>query len=212
MSDLRCARRVKAIRRQYALHGSHIRGLTLLELLIALAGTAVIGMATTALITGVMYGTQSSKDLRTLITRQMALRARFEAEVRESRMVLDAGTDYLVLWSEDSDDSGSPSKSEIQLLEFDPGTGYLMRYAAAEGITDEAYDLGDDFRAITNAYKGDAAFPGERWAEQVSSLTLTLDDADPQASRLVAMRVGLTGGEIPDTAIGAASLRNEVSP
>ena len=55
------------------------RGLTLLELLLALAGTAVIGTAVAAMLTGVAYGTTADKDMRSLITRQMALRARVEA-------------------------------------------------------------------------------------------------------------------------------------
>lgn len=188
------------------------RGLTLLELLLALSGTAVVGAAVAVMLHGVSYGTQTDKDLRGLITRQMALRARFEAEVRESLMVLDAGTDYLVLWSGDSDDSGTPSKAEIQVLEYDAVMDRMMRYAPAEGIVDEAYVLTDDFRTITGGYKGDATFPGERWAEQLTSLDFAIDDADAQSARLVSFRAGMRGGDIPDTAIGAAALRNELSP
>lgn len=189
----------------------HRRGLTLLELLLALAGTAVVGAAIAALMTGVTYGTRADKDLRSLITQQMSIRARLEAEVRESLMILDAGADYLVLWSADTDDSGAPSKAEIQVVEYDAVNDRLMRYAPADGITDVAYALTDDFRTLTNAYKGDATFPGERWADTVQSLALSLDDADPQSAKLVSFRIGLLGGDVPYTAIGAASIRNEVS-
>lgn len=185
--------------------------MTLLELLLALAGTAVIGTAVVSMLFGVSYGTRADKDLRTLITRQMALRSRIEAEVRESRMVLDAGTDYVVLWSGDTDESEAPSKAEIQVLEYDTVNGRLMRYAPADGIVDEAYTLADDFRTITDGYKGDSTFPGERWAEQLTSLGFALDDVDPQSARLVSFRAGMLGGDIPDTAIGAAALRNEVA-
>ena len=158
---------------------------------------------------GVSYGTKANKDLRTLITRQMAIRARLEAEVRESRMVLDQGTGYVILWSEDVDESGTPNKAELQLIELDAGTGVVTRYAPAALIADAEYALADDFRTITDGYKGDVTFPGERWASAVTALDFTLDDADPQQARLVAFRIGLTGGEVPDTAIGAAALRNE---
>lgn len=187
------------------------RGLTLLELLLALAGTAVIGTAVAAMLTGVAYGTATDKDMRSLITRQMALRARVEAEVRESRMLLDAGADYLILWSGDADDDGLPSKAEIQVIEYDAVMDRVMRYAPAPLISDVGYALTDDFRTATNSYKGDSTFPGERWAEQISSLSVTLDHIDPQSAKLVALRFGMAGGEVPYTGIAAAAIRNEVS-
>lgn len=187
------------------------RGLTLLELLLALAGTAVIGSAVAAMLTGVVYGTATDKDMRSLITRQMALRARVEAEVRESRMLLDAGADYMVLWSGDLDDDGLPSKAEIQVIEYDAVMDRVMRYAPAPLISDVGYALTDDFRTATNSYKGDSTFPGERWGEQINSLALTLDHLDPQSAKLVSFRFGMAGGEVPYTGIGAATIRNEVS-
>lgn len=187
------------------------RGLTLLELLLALAGTAVIGSAVAMMMSGVVYGTQTDQDLRELVTRQMALRARVEAEIRESRLVLDAGGDYLVLWSGDADADDLPSKAEIQVIEYDAANDRVMRYAPADGITDVGYVLTDDFRTLTDAYKGDATFPGERWMDHIDSLAVSLDHLDPQSARLVALRFGMSGGEIPDTAIGAAALRSEVS-
>ncbi|MFK7788992.1 MAG: hypothetical protein AB8C95_05775 [Phycisphaeraceae bacterium] len=187
------------------------RGLTLLELLLALAGTAVIGSAVAAMLTGVAYGTSVDKDMRSLITRQMALRARVEAEIRESRMLLDAGSDYLILWSRDSDDDGLPSKAEIQVIEYDAVMDRVMRHAPAPLITDVSYALTDDFRTATDSYKGDSTFPSERWAEQISSITFTLDNIDPQSAKLVSFRFGMSGGEVPYTGIGAATIRNEVS-
>lgn len=190
---------------------TNVRGLTLLELLLALAGTAVIGAAITMMLTGVAYGTQSSKDMQGLVTRQMALRARIEAEVRESQMVLDQGVGYLILWGEDADKSGTPNKSEIQVIELDAGAEVVTRYAPAVGITDVQYAQGDDLRTITNTYKGEATFPGERWGSGVASFSITLDHVDPQLARLVSFRLGLRGGEVSDTVIGAAALRNEAS-
>ena len=187
------------------------RGLTLLELLLALAGTAMIGTAVAALLTGVAYGTATDKDMRSLITRQMALRARVEAEIRESRMLLDAGADYIILWSSDADDDGLPSKAEIQVIEYDAVMDRVMRYTPAPLITDVSYTLTDDFRTATNSYKGDSTFPGERWGEQIASLSITLDNIDPQSAKLVSFQFGMAGGEVPYTGIGAAAIRYEAS-
>lgn len=185
------------------------RGLTLLELLLAVAGTAVIGTAVTAMITGVAYGTSVDKDMRSLITRQMALRTRVEAEIRESWMLLDAGSDYVILWSADPDQDGLPSKTEIQVIEYDPVMDRVLRYAPAPLISDVSYTLTDDFRTVTNSYKGDSTFPVERWAEQITSLDVSLDHLDPQSAKLVSFRFGMSGGEVPYTGIGAATIRNE---
>lgn len=187
------------------------RGLTLLELLLALAGTAVVGTAVAAMLAGVTYGTAVDKDMRTLITRQMALRARVEAEVRESLLLLDSGSDYMILWSSDENGDGVPSKAEIQVIEYDPVMDRVIRYAPAPLITDVGYTLADDFRTQTNSYKGDATFPSERWAEQITSFTLTLDNIDPQSAKLLSFRFGMAGGEVPYTGIGAAAIRNEVA-
>ena len=186
-------------------------GLTLLELLLALAGTAMVGTAVAAMLAGVTYGTAVDKDMRTLITRQMALRARVEAEVRESLLLLDSGSDYMIFWSGDDNEDGLPSKAEIQVIEYDPVMDRVMRYAPAPLITDIDYTLVDDFRTETNSYKGDATFPGERWAEQITSFALTLDNIDPQSAKLVSFRFGMAGGEVPYTGIGAATIRNEVA-
>lgn len=220
MSDVCVRRRGKAFRRHAARATSHIahrrsnirsRGLTLLELLLALAGTAVIGSAVAAMLTGVIYGTATDKDMRSLITRQMALRTRVEAEVRESYMLLDSGSDYMILWAGDTNEDGLPSKAEIQVIEYDAVMDRVMRYAPAPLITDVDYALTDDFRTATNSYKGDSTFPGERWAEQINSFALTLDHIDPQSSRLVSFRFGMAGGEVSYTGIGAATIRNEVN-
>lgn len=188
-----------------------MRGMTLLELLLALAGTAVIGTAIASMLAGVAYGTQADKNLQSLLARQMALRSRIEAEVRESHLILDSGTNYVILWSGDLDESGTPDKSELQLIEYNAATDRVMRYAPAPLISDEAYALTDDFRTIVNNYKGDATFPAERWAEAIDSFIITLDHLDPQSARLISIRFGMSGGEVPDIGISAAAIRNEVS-
>ena len=162
------------------------------------------------MLAGVTYGTAVDKDMRSIITRQMALRARVEAEVRESLLLLDSGSDYMIFWSGDENEDGVPNKTELQVIEYDAVMDRVMRYAPAALITDIDYALADDFRTETNSYKGDATFPGERWGEQISSFTITLDNIDPQLAKLVTFRFGMTGGEVPYTGIGAATIRNEV--
>ena len=52
--------------------------------MLAVSGLALIGGAITSMLVAVAYGTTTDKDMRSLVTRQMALRARITAAVRES--------------------------------------------------------------------------------------------------------------------------------
>jgi len=188
-------------------------GLTLIELMLAVSGLALIGGAITSMLFAVAYGTTIDKDMRSLVTRQMALRARITAAVRESQMVLDQGDEYIVLWVYDSDESGKPNVEEIQLIEYVAADSELLSYRSpATAGTNTEYDLGSDFRSVTTALKGSADFPQTRWASDVTAFAFSIDEASPQDARLVSFEVTLLGGEIPDTSIGAAALRNGSTP
>ncbi len=185
------------------------RGLTLIELLLALSGTALIGSAIVSMLFAVSYGTKADKDLRSLVTKQMTLRARIGAMIRESSMVLEQGDGYLFLWQHDADESGQPNLDEIALLEFDAAEQTLTVYRApASPSSNPEYDAAGDFVSQTAGVKGGANFPAERWASGVTAFTISLDDADAQSARLVSFRLTLAAGEERDTAIGAAALRN----
>lgn len=195
-------------RRRRSHHPAH-RGLTLIELLLALSGTALIGSAIVSMLFAVSYGTKTDKQLRSLVTKQMTLRARIGAAVRESSMVLEEGDGYLFLWVYDTDESGQPNLDEIALLEFDPAEQTLTMYRAPESpSSNPEYNAAGDIASQTAGVKGGSNFPAERWASGVTAFTITLDNADAQAARLVSYRLTLAAGDERDTAIGAASLRN----
>jgi len=185
------------------------RGLTLIELLLALAGMALIGLAIVSMLFAVSYGTNSDKDMRNLVAQRMALRARITASVRESQMVLEHGDGYLVLWIGDGDENGKPNLDEIQLLELDAVNNQLLNYAVtSELLSSPVYEFTDDFATELGRIKGGSNFPARRWADGVEGLDLTLDDADAQSARMVSYRLTLRGGQMSDVAIGAAALRN----
>jgi len=185
------------------------RGLTLVELLLALMITGMIGAAIAAMLAAVSYGTDSAKDIRSLVARNKALNARIAATIRSSTMVLESGSDYLVLWTNDSDEDGEPSLLEIRRLDFDSGSNEFSSYVAPDGTTDVYYQVGvTNFGTTTAALMGTASFPKELWATQVVSWTKALDDADATQADLVSFQIELMAGDLTDTAIAAVSLRN----
>lgn len=185
------------------------RGLTLLELLLALSGMALIGSAIASMLVAVTYGTDTDKDMRTLVTKQMTLRARISAAIRESTMVLERGDGYLYLWVHDTDESGNPNLDELLLFEFDAGTQTFSTYRAPDAPSaNPEYDLASSFTAQTVGVRGNADFPATRWASGVTGFETTLDNATVQDARLISFRLTLAAGEEEGLAVGAAALRN----
>lgn len=184
-------------------------GMTLLELLLAMAAVALIGMAIVSMLVAVSYGTSSSDELRTLAVRSKTLNNRIGAAVRGSKMILDQGDDYLILWTRDLNEDGEPSLLEIRRLQRDDPDSELINYEADPSATDTAYALTDDFDAITSALMGDADFPAELWSTGVTGLDMTLNDAAPQLATLVAYQLTLNAEGLSETAINTVAIRSE---
>jgi hypothetical protein len=183
--------------------------MTLMELLLALAATAFIGAAIAAMFVAVAYGSSSSDELRTLAVRSKAINNRLGAAIRGSKLILDQGDDYLVLWTRDLNEDDQPSLLEIRRIERDDATDELINYQADPSATDVAYDLADDFDAITTALIGDPDFPDELWARSVTAWQMTLNGADPQSSTLIAYRITLAADQMSETAINTVTLRSQ---
>ncbi len=189
------------------------RGMTLIELLLAVAGTALVAAAIAAMLVATSYGTESRTDMRELIVKHKAISTRLSAAIRSARMVLEQGDGYIVLWLADTNEDGQPNLAELRRLERHGATNALRSYIAPADLdeTDNtAYDLDTtDFGTETDSIKGSANFPEALWATDVTGWDLTLDDADARLARLVTWRLALRAGDMTDTAVGVAALRNE---
>ncbi len=185
------------------------RGLTIVEMLMALAITGLIGAAIASMLTAVTYGTSSSRDIRSLVVKNKTLGARLSAAVRQSAQLLDAADGYIVLWTKDLNDSGAPDLLELRRIEWDGTTGELTDYTPDPTATDAAYDLAtDDFDAITTSLIGSDDLVGELWATGVTLWEVDLDAVDPQDAVLVSFQLTLSAGSLSDISVHAVSLRD----
>ncbi|MEX1016875.1 MAG: hypothetical protein WDZ31_09020, partial [Phycisphaeraceae bacterium] len=142
-----------------------------------------------------------------LVVRCKTLSSRINDTVRESDRVLAADDDYLVLWSDVNGD-GEPSLHELRRLQLDSDARELLAHAASDTAPDTAWSIDADFAAITASLMTGPSFPARRWAGGVSAWQLTLDAGDPRDARLVSYRLSLVAGDLHESAINAASLRN----
>ena len=192
-------------------------GLTLVELLLAVAITGVVGLASGALLSAVHAGSDQQTDLRALVVRHKSISNRLGVALRSSRMVLHKNNTRVLLWTTDRRVNTSPDLSELRVIELEngeivsyrvvfPSSWTLAEYMAAE----KTYQFSTDPDTMVNAIKGSPQLEREVWGRGVNSLDLCLDvpDAKVQEARLVGFRLELTNGHLTDEAIGAAALRN----
>ncbi len=201
-----------AARRRRSNAGPRRRALTLIELVMGMAGTALVASALAAMMELTVYGSRDITDLHRMVIREKRVGDRMAATLRRSHSALASGTDYLVLWEGDTNESGGHSLSELVRIERDDGSSTLSAYqapATLDPLDDTEYVLGtSDFNIETLAIKGTANFPATLWAEDVTAWTLTLNHVTPQNATLVSYRLQITTPNVTDTAIGAAALRN----
>ncbi len=183
-------------------------GLTLVELLMALAITGLIGAAIASMLTAVSYGTSGSRDLRSLVVKNKTLSARITASIRQSAQVLDAADGYIVLWVKDLNASGEPDLLELKRIELDAVARELTAYTPDPLAVNAAYLLTDDFDTITNALIVSGDLVGELWATGVAQWAVSVDAVDPMDAALVSFQLTLSAGSLTDTSVNAVSLRD----
>lgn len=184
------------------------RGLTLIELVLALAGTAIVALAVAAMVAAFAQGTDSRQAMYSLVAQSKASTSRLTAAIRGSRQVLALSDTAIVLWLADDDGDGLPALAEIRRIDHNPAAATLIAYAAAPGAAPAVYAADADFLAITDALLGTTRFPAELWATDVTDWQVTLDTAQPADAHLVGLQLSLRQGDITEVALAAAALRN----
>jgi type II secretory pathway pseudopilin PulG len=181
-------------------------GLSLLELLLALAGVALIGAALVAMLGAVTYGTQRQHDLQKLVAQRQAVTERIETAVRNAEAVLEVDEDYIVLWQEDHHDEGEVNEDEVQRIErHDDET--LVNYHPEEDDSDGGVLTGP-IGLVTETFADDGTLVPELWSRGVPRFDPALDADQPREARLVIYRIRLEADETSTAITSAAALRN----
>ena len=204
----------------YHTRAARNRGLTLVELLIAVTITALVAAGVASMLVATTRGTSSRTDLRGLAVKHKTLAARLTASIRSSKMVLDSGSDFVVLWAHDERVNDLPNLSELQRIEWDNTNNEVRSYTtefpggwseAQIEAADTQYDFTTDFDAETTTLKTNQPdrFPATMWGTSVTALSFVVDDANPQLAGLVSFELTVSAEVLSDTSINAVALRNE---
>jgi type II secretory pathway pseudopilin PulG len=187
------------------------RGIMLVEILLALAITAIVAAGVASLLFAVANGTKERQEVRRRNVRVDVLADRIDRTIRSSGMVLARDNHSLVLWMADTTKNGMPNLSEIRRIEYSPSGKQIVCYRAPATLapaSNTVYDLATtNFLTTTASLRGSASFAGEVWGNNVTDWTTSPKIVTP-ATRLIAygVTIKLTNGDT-HTARSSAALR-----
>ena len=184
------------------------RGLSLLELLLALSITAMVATAVSAMMSAVITGVSTRRDSRSLMVRANAAQTRLAAYITPSRAVLDSDGSTLVLWLEDARDGGTVHATEVRWLKHDASKGTIdvcfvdfpdAWQQTAKDLADRQYVRDADWMAVLNSYNSNGWVSSLTLVDGLERLTVRLDAAEPLDSRHVDYELDFTtsGGSLP---------------
>ncbi|WP_432799286.1 hypothetical protein [Poriferisphaera sp. WC338] len=185
-------------------------GLTMIELMLAISATGLIGAAIASMLSAVTYGTSSTKDMRSLVATNKRITTRLSAMMRSSRMVLDTASDgsWLVLWHADKDESGTPNTNELRMVLYDDSTDRLIVLRPADDSLTTELALDANFFMIISGHSNDDDFTFEPWAKNVTDFHFSLSDANVQNARLFSCSMDTSVGDMTDSTVFSVRLRN----
>lgn len=170
------------------------RGLTVIELMIALAITMIIGAALAAVLTTISRVTAHDRDARTASLRAHAVQIRLQAysETGLCAVQVNRRSDF-VLWLEDADSGGTINPTEVRIFTTtDDGDLVCERYTPPEELTPEQLAAADapvpaatDFFTLMEAHRAAGHTTRAVIGDGLSNPDLAFDTATPaEASRL----------------------------
>ena len=189
------------------------RGVTLVELILAMMITALIGVGVASTLYAASYGTSSRREVRRVAVRSQQLHSRIEDAIRNARAILasgqvSAGYGYLVLWAGDTNQNNHVNLSELQLIELPSGSATLSSYANPSPTTDTEYAPATDFYTAAQTAKTTDNLIGTPWAKGISNFALTVNSSKPANKPLVTWSLKLTDQLLSENLVCAASLRS----
>jgi prepilin-type N-terminal cleavage/methylation domain-containing protein len=197
------------------------RGLTLLELMLALVITALIAGAISGMMSAVTAGVSTRRDNRSTMVGASAAAARLSAYVAPSHCILDVSGPHLILWLDDTRESGTVHATEIRWLIFNAGAGTLeVRFVsfppewtqAAKDLEDVEYGSSSNWMSVLSTYQSKGWVASMPLIDGLDSVTISTDEVDPMDSRHVSFRLGFATTEGTMDVCVAATTRLHQAP
>lgn len=183
-------------------------GLTLLELLLAVSITAMVGLAMTTVMTSVARGLTSTKSERSALTRVHAAYVRLRAYTDPALCLLQHdATRGFAIWLEDSKPGATVNLREMRAFWFDPASGRLtaerVKFPAAwPPELQDSFDIdlspGADFLAEMKTQRTLGYTSEQTITDQMNGFTLAFDNILTQKNRRFRLTFQAFAGDVGD--------------
>jgi prepilin-type N-terminal cleavage/methylation domain-containing protein len=165
------------------------KGVTLIELLLAIAITAMIALGVASMMTTVSTVAETDREARSALLRSLAVRESLRAYVEESLCVLQISDDNqtIVVWLEDDLGPGLANISELRVIRFDNATDTIVSDRvtfpdAWHPVTKQIYDAvitsALDPVDLVDAFAGIGMTSRTTLASGIAAARWSLSDAD----------------------------------
>jgi prepilin-type N-terminal cleavage/methylation domain-containing protein len=190
------------------------RGLSLVEVIMALAIAAMISAGVSSLLFAVANGTKDRQEVRRRNVKAEVLANRIDGAVRSSAMLLGRDNRAMVFWVSDSRDNQVPNLSELLRIEYDAATKEIRSCRAPAGLAEAADIVYDpqttDFLSATASLAGSTSFPRRICGSDIPDCNFGSEPAD-QSTRLITYGITLqVPGESPELFQSSVALRGRL--
>jgi hypothetical protein len=200
---------------------SRRRGLTLVELILALSVTALIAGAIAGMMAAVSNGVQVRRDSRSLMIRASAAHSRLDAYLSACRCLLAADDGGAIIWLHDDRESETIHASEIRWLLHDPDAGAIDVYYVdlpstwtdlQRDLADREYQASADWMIILGQYEARGLISQVRLVDGIASVAIETDHAKASESRLITYDLELSDGEDSAVIRATSAIANHQEP
>ena len=198
-----------------------LRGLSLLELLLAMAITIMVAAAITAMLGAVTAGVGNRRDSRAVMVLAHAAQSRLSAYIAPSRCILGVYGEDLAIWLSDDRESGTVHASEVRWLRFDPSSRTItVEYVSfpanwsktACDLEDEVYAANSDWLAVLADYRTNGWTASLVLIDSLTDAEITFDTPAAIDSRHIQYRLTFDTESGSGPISTAATIRQHQAP
>ena len=198
------------------------RGFTLIELILAIGITAVIGLSITTMMEAATSGITSKNDGRQSAIRIAATKFRLAAYIAPSRCVLGIEPSSITLWFDDNEVSNTVHATEIRWMQFNETINELqVKFVSFPGTWSQTqidtanaeYSQSTDFNAVLQSFSSDGFIKVVTINDAIESCTFWANEIDPLEATQLSLRFSLnTSSGITQDALIDETIRLHQQP
>ncbi|MBC8202594.1 MAG: prepilin-type N-terminal cleavage/methylation domain-containing protein [Planctomycetes bacterium] len=198
------------------------RGLTLLEMILAIGITAIIGAAIASMMAAVSNGLTSRDDGRRTAVQLATTQVRLSAYIAPARCLLDKGDTTLTIWLDDARESGTVHASEIRWLTFDaPNKAFIVKFIDfpdnwSQSMIDAAdteCDESTNYNEMLTTFESSDLVSEFALVDAMETCSIWINEIDPISATRICVRFSLSTNFGPSSeALVDESIRQHLPP